>query len=57
MDRERSSAVWGRAYERAFADAKGLPLLVRLTPVTLFYVAYKQLRYATEGSRNAKKTS
>ena len=57
MDRETSSAAWRRAYERAFADAKGLPLLVRLTPVTLFYVAYKQLRYATEGSRNAKKTS
>jgi hypothetical protein len=56
MDRERSSAVWGRAYERAFADAKGLPLLVRLTPVTLFYVMYKQLRYATEESRKAKKT-
>ncbi|MDP9234088.1 MAG: hypothetical protein M3P01_05995 [Actinomycetota bacterium] len=54
MDRETSSAAWRRAYERAFADAKRLPLLVRLTPVTLFYVVYKQLRYTPEEFRKAK---
>lgn len=56
MDREASSVAWRHAYERAFADAKGLPLVLRLTPVTLFYVAYKQLRYMPEESRKAKKT-
>jgi hypothetical protein len=55
MDRGASSAAWARAYERAFAEAKGLPLLVRLSPVTLFYVVYKQLRYMPEESRKAKK--
>ena len=51
MDRETSFTAWSRAYERAFADAKRLPLVVRLTPVVLLYVAYKQLRYTTEEAR------
>ncbi len=53
MDRETSFTAWRRAYERAFADAKRLPLVVRLTPVVLLYVAYKQLRYTPEEVRKA----
>jgi hypothetical protein len=49
------SEAWTRAYERAFADARRLPFLLRLTPATLFFVAYKQLRYLPEGFREAKK--
>ena len=55
MDRETSFTAWSRAYERAFADAKRLPLVVRLTPVVLLYVAYKQLRYTPEEARKAHK--
>jgi hypothetical protein len=50
-----TSEAWTRAYERAFADARRLPFLLRLTPATLFFVAYKQLRYLPEGFREAKK--
>jgi hypothetical protein len=45
MDRAKSSAAWRWAYEEALADARKLPILVRLTPATLFYVVVKQLRY------------
>lgn len=45
MERATSSAAWRRAYEAAFADARKLPIVVRLTPLTLLYVMYKQLRY------------
>ncbi|HEX2423103.1 MAG TPA: hypothetical protein VHN56_08160 [Actinomycetota bacterium] len=45
MERATSSSAWKRAYELAFADARKLPILVRLTPLTLPYVTYKQLRY------------
>ena len=55
MERETSFAAWRQAYERAFAGAKRLPLALRLTPVTLFYVAYKQLRYTPEEARKARK--
>jgi hypothetical protein len=55
MDRETSFAAWRQAYERAFAGAKRLPLVLRLTPAVLFYVAYKQLRYAPEEARKARK--
>ena len=55
MDRETSFAAWRQAYERAFAGAKRLPLVLRLTPVVLFYVAYKQLRYTPEEARKARK--
>jgi hypothetical protein len=55
MERETSFAAWRQAYERAFARAKRLPLALRLTPVTLFYVAYKQLRYTPEEARRAQK--
>ena len=54
MDWATVSAAWRQAYERAFADAKRLPLLIRLTPMTLFSVAYKQLRYTPDEFRNAK---
>ena len=50
MERARSSAAWRRAYEEAFADARKLPILVRLTPFTLLYVMYKQLRYLPAAS-------
>jgi hypothetical protein len=53
MDREASFTAWRQAYERAFAGAKRLPLAVRLTPVVLLYVAYKQLRYTPEEPRTA----
>jgi hypothetical protein len=33
--------------------AKRLPLVVRLTPAVLFYVAYKQLRFTPEEARKA----
>jgi hypothetical protein len=56
MDWAMRSTAWTRAYERAFADASGLPLLVRLTPVTLFYIAFKQLRYTSAEFRSAKRT-
>jgi hypothetical protein len=55
MDRETGSAAWRQAYERAFADAKRLPLVLRLTPATLFYVAFKQLRYMPQEAKRAKK--
>ena len=55
MDRESSFAAWRHAYERAFAGAKRLPLLLRLTPAMLFYVAYKQFRYTPEEARKARK--
>ena len=55
MDREASVRAWRQAYERAFAGAKRLPLVVRLTPVVLLYVAYKQLRYTPEEVRKAQK--
>ena len=55
MDRETSFAAWRQAYERAFAGAKRLPLVLRLTPAVLFYVAYKQLRYMPEEARKARK--
>ncbi|MDP9331202.1 MAG: hypothetical protein M3P11_11260 [Actinomycetota bacterium] len=51
------SAAWRRAYARAYVDTKGLPFLVRLTPVTLLYIAYKQIRYTPEEFRNARKTT
>jgi hypothetical protein len=57
MDWATRSRAWTRAYERAFADARRLPVLVRLTPVTFFFIAYKQLRYTPEEFRNAKKFS
>jgi hypothetical protein len=50
-----ASEAWTRAYERSFADARRLPFLLRLTPATFFFVAYKQLRYLPEGFREAKK--
>ena len=53
MDRQTSFAAWSQAYERAFAGAKRLPLVLRLTPAVLFYVAYKQLRYTPDESRKA----
>jgi hypothetical protein len=55
MDREASFTAWRQAYERAFAGAKRLPLVMRLTPVVLLYVAYKQLRYTPEEARKAHK--
>jgi hypothetical protein len=55
MDVETSFAAWRKAYERAFAGAKRLPLVLRLTPAVLFYVACKQLRYTPEEGRNAQK--
>jgi hypothetical protein len=55
MDRETGVTAWRRAYERAFAGAKRLPVVVRLTPAALFYVAYKQLRYMPEEARKAQK--
>jgi hypothetical protein len=54
MDRETSVTAWRQAYERAFAGAKRLPLVLRLTPAVLFYVGYKQLRYAPEEVRKAR---
>ena len=41
-------------YERAFASAKRLPLVLRLTPAVLFYVAYKQLSYTPGEARKAQ---
>ena len=55
MDRETGFTGWRQAYERAFAGAKRLPLVLRLTPAVLFYVAYKQLRYTPEEARRAQK--
>jgi hypothetical protein len=55
VDRETSFGAWRKAYERAFAGAKRLPLVLRLTPPVLFYVAYKQLRYTPEEARKARK--
>ena len=55
MDRETGFTGWRQAYARAFAGAKRLPLVLRLTPAVLFYVAYKQLRYAPEEARKARK--
>jgi hypothetical protein len=55
MDRETGFTAWRRAFERAIADAKRLPLALRLTPVVLFFVAYKQLRYTPEEARKAQK--
>jgi hypothetical protein len=55
MDREAGFTAWRQAYERAFAGAKRLPLVLRLTPAVLFYVAYKQLRYTPEEARRAQK--
>jgi hypothetical protein len=55
MDRETSFGAWRQAYDRVFAGAKRLPLVVRLTPAVLFYVAYKQLRYTPEEARKARK--
>jgi hypothetical protein len=55
MDQGTSFAAWRQAYERAFAGAKTLPLVLRLTPAVLFYVVYKQLRGAPEEARNARK--
>jgi hypothetical protein len=55
MDWGTRSAVWRRAYARAYVDTRGLPFLVRLTPMTLLYIAYKQIRYVPEELRNAKK--
>jgi len=51
MDRANGSARWRWAYEEALADASTLPISVRLTPATLFYVVYKQLRYLSAVSR------
>ena len=56
MDRETGLIAWRRAYERAFAGAKRLPLVLRLTPAVLFYVAYKQLRYTPEEARKARES-
>ena len=53
MDRQTSFAAWRQAYERAFAGAKRLPLVLRLTPAVLFYVAYKQLRYTPQEATKA----
>jgi hypothetical protein len=53
MDRETSFGAWMRAYERAFSGAKRLPLVLRLTPAVLFYVAYEQLRHTPEEARKA----
>lgn len=55
MDRETSFAAWRQAYERAFAGAKRLPLVLRLIPAVFFYVGYKQLRYTPEEVRKARK--
>ena len=55
MDRETGFTAWTQAYERAFAGAKRLPLVLLLTPAVLFYVAYKQLRYTPEEARKARK--
>ena len=55
MDRGTRFRAWSQAYERAFAGAKRLPLVVRLTPVVLLYVAFKQLRYTPEEVRKAHK--
>ena len=55
MDRGISFAAWRQAYERAFAGARRLPLVLRLTPAVLFYVAYKQLRFTPEEARKAQK--
>jgi hypothetical protein len=54
MVRATSFAAWSQAYERAFVGAKRLPLVLRLTPAVLFYVAYKQLRYTLEEARRAQ---
>jgi len=53
MDRGTSDTAWRQAYERAFAGARRLPLVARLTPIVLLYVAYKQLRYMAEEARKA----
>jgi hypothetical protein len=53
MGRGTSFGAWRQAYERAFAGAKRLPLVLRLTPAVLFYVAYKQLRYTPDEARKA----
>jgi len=55
MDRETGFTGWRQAYARAFAGAKRLPLVLRLTPAVLLYVAYKQLRYTPEEARRAQK--
>jgi hypothetical protein len=55
MDRETGFTAWRRAYERAFAGAKRIPFVLRLTPAVLFYVAYKQLRHTPEEARKAQK--
>jgi hypothetical protein len=57
MDWGTRSAAWRRAYARAYVDTKRLPFLIRLTPVTLLYIAYKQIRYAPQELRNVKKPS
>lgn len=54
MDRGVSFAAWRQAYERAVAGAKRLPLVLRLTPAVLFYVAYKQLGFTAEEARKAQ---
>jgi hypothetical protein len=54
MGRANGSAPWRWAYEEALADASKLPILVRLTPATLFYVVYKQLRYLSAASKRRK---
>ncbi len=53
MDWATVSAAWRQAYERAFADAKALPLLIRLTPVTVFYVVYSSSVKTRKGVERA----
>jgi len=54
MDRANSSATRRWAYEEALADASKLPILIRLTPATLLYVVYKELRYLSAASMRGR---
>jgi hypothetical protein len=54
VDRRWMTAAWTRAYGRAFADAKALPIFVRLTPMPAFFVPYRHIRYMIDELRGRK---
>jgi len=56
MARGTSFAAWRQAYERAFAGAERLPLVLRLTPAVLLYVVYKLIRYTPDEVRKAQRS-